>query len=383
MQRGYIRRHGNNWVLRYRAKVWKHGELKTIDQYHALAPVDRDHQPKQDGSAPEKVQALADIFLAPINAGTHRPQSADLVRTFLESFLAKKIGGSGEKLSNNSIRNYRASFQLVKEHLGDLELRKTRTPEINHILRMVQQSRPDLAHTTYRNLKTFLSSAFRDAVGHGLIDFNPVRDSVVVRGKPSDTYAYSLKETKAIVNALTDPIAKNAVMIFAFSGLRQEEVKGLMWGDWKTGWKDYAGDILDIQRAVVNGEVVTTKTLYSKAPVPIISLVKQTLTAHLKENTGDGFIFHGDTGAPIHLHNLVSRKISPVLEHAGIEWHGFHAFRRGLDTTLKDLGVDHSTRVDIMRHTPKNVTDRHYGKASLKRMRAALERVERKYKTLK
>jgi len=376
MQRGSIKEHGNWWVLKYRVKVVKNGQQESVDQYHKLAPVDREHQPKKDGSAPDKVQALADVFLAPINAGTHRPQSADLVLTFLESFLAKGIGGRGEKLSNSTIRNYRTSFELVKDHLGNLELRKARTPEINQILRSVQQAKPDLAHTTYRNLKTFLSSAFRDAVGGGLMDFNPVRDSVIIRGKPADTYAYSLKETKAIVHVLKSPVAKNAVMIFAFTGLRTEEVKGLR-------WEDYDGEVLDIKRAVVNGEVVPVKTLYSKAPVTVIDIVKKTLAAHRKQNGGDGYIFHGDTGEPMRFENLANREIKPVLKRAGIDWHGFHAFRRGLDTTLKEMGVDKSTRVDIMRHAPEDVTDRHYGKASLKRMRAALGRVEKKYKSLK
>jgi len=382
-QRGSIKQHGNWWVLKYRAKVIKDGEQKSIDQYHKLALIDRDHQPKQDGSAPEKVQALADVFLAPINLGTHRPQSADLVSTFLESFLKTGVGGRGEKLSNNTLRNYKVSFTLVKEHLGDLDLRKVKTPEVNQIFRSLKQTKPDLAHTTYRNVKNFLSSAFRDAVGHGLMDFNPVRDSIILRGKPSNTHAYTLKETKAIVNALSSPVAKNAVMIFAFTGLRTEEVKGLIWQDWKRGWKDYPGEVLDIQRAVVYGEVVDTKTLYSKAPVPVIGIVKKTLAAHLKVNSGENYVFHGDTGQPLRFENFARRDIIPYLKKAGIEWRGFHAFRRGLDTTLKDLGVDKSTRVDIMRHTPEDVTDKHYGKASLKRMREALEKVEAKYKRIK
>ena len=172
-------------------------------------------------------------------------------------------------------------------------------------------------------------------------------------------------------------------MIYAFTGLRSEEVKGLMWEDWKTGWKDYPGEVLDIQRAVVYGEVVETKTLYSKAPVPIIETVRKALQAHLKANSGEGYIFHGDTGQPLRFENFARRDIIPYLKKAGIEWHGFHAFRRGLDTTLKDLGVDKSTRVDIMRHTPEDVTDKHYGKASLKRMREALEKLETKYERIK
>jgi len=71
--------------------------------------------------------------------------------------------------------------------------------------------------------------------------------------------------------------------------------------------------------------------------------------------------------------------VRPELQKAGVEWHGLHAFRRGLNTTMKDLGIDKSTRVDIMRHVPRDVTDKYYGKSSLTQMRKALEKVEAKY----
>ena len=63
----------------------------------------------------------------------------------------------------------------------------------------------------------------------------------------------------------------------------------------------------------------------------------------------------------------------------GIKFHGFHAFRRGLNTVMKDMGIDYSLRADIMRHKPRNVTDKHYGRASIKQMRAVLEKVEAAY----
>lgn len=43
------------------------------------------------------------------------------------------------------------------------------------------------------------------------------------------------------------------------------------------------------------------------------------------------------------------------------------------------MGIDYSLRADIMRHKPRNVTDKHYGGASVKQMRAVLERIEAAY----
>jgi len=389
MQRGSIRQNGNFWLLKYRVRVIKNGKPKLVDQYHKLAPVDRQHQTE------ESVRPLADVFLAPFNTGDARPQSADQLVTYLETFLDKAIGGRGEKLSQNTVRSYRTSLELARPYLDGLELRKVRTPEINQILYKVRDAAGEesLANTTYRNLKNFLSSAFRKAVGDGLVDFNPVRDAVTIKGNPADTYAYSLKEIRAIMKTLTDMIAKNAVMIFSFTGLRKEEVKGLRWEDYKkfrmedfngkVVMEEFDGRILDIRRAVVEGEVLPVKTQYSKAPVPVIDIVKGTLAAHMKVNSGDGFMFHGDTGEPMRLENLATREIIPVLEKKGIVWHGWHAFRRGLSTTMNDMGVPYETIAHIMRHAPEHVTGRHYIKPSLKKMREALEQVEAKYKSLK
>lgn len=46
---------------------------------------------------------------------------------------------------------------------------------------------------------------------------------------------------------------------------------------------------------------------------------------------------------------------------------------------MKDLGIDYTLRADIMRHKPRTVTDLHYGRASMKQMRTALEKVEAVY----
>jgi integrase len=62
---------------------------------------------------------------------------------------------------------------------------------------------------------------------------------------------------------------------------------------------------------------------------------------------------------------------------------GFHALRRGLNTVMKDLGIDYSLRADIMRHKPRNVTDKPYERASVTQMGSALKKVEAAYKKTK
>jgi integrase len=255
-----------------------------------------------------------------------------------------------------------------------MELRKVRTPDINQIMRAVASQDEDerRAQTVYSNLKSFLSSAFRYAVGHGLIDSNPVRDAIIPEGEDSDTYAYPLAETHTIMQVVKKPMAKAAIMVATFTGLRMSEVKGLRWGD-------YDGKVLNVRRGIVEGIVGETKTKTSKAPVPVVNTLKKILAEHLRNNSGDGYIFHNEAGNPIDFGNLSQRDIEPMLEGTGVEWHGLHAFRRGLSSVLHDKSVDTLVIKHILRQSLKGVAEEHYIKPSLKRMRKALELVEKDY----
>jgi len=381
MQRGSIKQHGRNWVLKYRGEVTKNGLRIRKDLYKVLAPIDREHQPRQDGSAPDNVRALADMELAPVNAGLRAAHSVDSVLTFLETFLAKGEGGRGRKLAHTTQGNYKDMFKLVLPYLPNIELRQVRTPHIDRLLRAVAEADGEenrKAHTTYRNLKNFLSSAFRYAVRNGLIDFNPVRDAAIPEGNEADTYAYSLQEVHAIMQALKNapPVMRAALMVGAFTGLRMEEMKGLRWEDYDT-----KQGVLNIRRAVVDGRVVELKTKASKAPVPVVRIVQKVLAEHLRKNSGDGFIFHGETGEPLRFENIARRDIIPILKKKNVSWHGFHAFRRGLSTVLHNLDIPELRIKHILRHSisASDVTGKHYIKPSVEKNRKALERVATLY----
>ena len=93
-------------------------------------------------------------------------------------------------------------------------------------------------------------------------------------------------------------------------------------------------------------------------------------------------MFKTRNNTPLSMNNLLNDQILPVLtrcrscqkgtsKHVGAdheykrdkslpEWHGFHAFRRGLATNLHDLGVDDLTIQQILRHSDVSVTQRCY-----------------------
>ena len=198
-------------------------------------------------------------------------------------------------------------------------------------------------------------------------------------------YAYTLPDVKRLIGALKsrddsddwEHTMRTAFLIAFFTGLRMEEIKGLRWEDY-----DKAG-LLHVRRTVVNRQIVEdTKTKASKVPVVIVKTVVKELEAHRKRNSGGGFIFHQAYSAqvPIIFERIILEKVQPACREAGITFPvQMHAFRRGLNTAMKDAGIDYTLRADIMWHSPRNVTDKHYGRASIKQMRAALEKIEAAY----
>jgi hypothetical protein len=57
-------------------------------------------------------------------------------------------------------------------------------------------------------------------------------------------------------------------------------------------------------------------------------------------------------------------------------WHGFHAFRRGLATSLYDLGVDDFMIQQVLRQADVETTRRHYIKALPAQSVAAMAKLE-------
>jgi integrase len=362
MQRGSIEKRGNCWLLKYYEPVLIDGTVVKKQKAKKIATVSEKYYTK------ESVQHFADAILAPINAHT-QPESAQTVEAFLEYVYLQHVK---ETKKPTTIKSYEEMFRLVKPFLGDLQMRAVRTSDIDRLMKAVANEK-QRAHTTHRNLKSFLSGGFRYAKRTDVIRENPVRDSVVPRGKPrGETKAYTLEEIQQLLTVMPEP-ARTAVLVAAMTGLRVSEIKGLR-------WEDIVDDELQIRRSVAMGKVTDTKTLSSRAPVPLLPLVKKALQDHRKRTPGDGFIFHGNTGNPLRLENVLRRSVKPVLAEEGLEWYGWHAFRRGVATNLHMLGVDDKTIQNILRHSTVAVTQALYIKPVAKASSKAMKKLARAFK---
>ena len=160
--------------------------------------------------------------------------------------------------------------------------------------------------------------------------------------------------------------------VAAYTALRRGEIEGLRWEDWRE-------EGIWITRSKWNGYLLEPKTQASAAPVPVIPSLADRLRSYREYlgNPASGPMFPGvRDGKHVSLNNVLNREIKPALKLAGLPWHGWHAFRRGLATNLHDLGVDDKTIQAILRHSNVSVTQKCYIKSLPKQTKAAMSHFE-------
>jgi len=125
-----------------------------------------------------------------------------------------------------------------------------------------------------------------------------------------------------MLKALPEP-ASTLVAVAAFTGVRKGELRGLL-------WENYDGEQVLLSQSYWRGHALEPKTRQSKAPVPVIAQLARRLDWHrgLSGNPANGLMFPSPLGKPINLDALAADVIVPLLIKAGVQWHGWHAFRR-------------------------------------------------------
>jgi integrase len=138
-----------------------------------------------------------------------------------------------------------------------------------------------------------------------------------------------------MLKVLSEPGA-TAAAIAAFTGLRLGELRGLTWESFEPAQDEESLGWLNVTQSVWRNTVGDPKTAKSKAPAPVIPQLAQRLEAHRKRcgNPIAGPIFANSHGHSLDLSACYQRAMKDVLKRAGISWHGWHGFRRGLVSNL-------------------------------------------------
>ena len=346
-QTGYVFRKGSFWYLRYYDhEVQPDGTLTQVQRCRQLVEYGGEYRSKSS------VRILADEFLTPLNNGTVSPASSMTLNEFIEKRYLPFIEDQKER---STYSGYKNSFHLHIKKYGNLPIRDVRTLEIEDMLKEIAREF-NTAKTTIQHVKQFLSGAFRYAKRQGVLSTeNPVRDAVLPKCKETeDTHAYSLEDVLTMIRILPEP-ASTVVAMAAFTGLRKGELRGLT-------WESNTDNAIHVAKAVWRKHIKAPKTRASKSLVPVIELLATKLDVYRKlcDSPVSGWMFPNSVGNPRCLDELAREVIRPKIEEVGIEWHGWHAFRRGLATNLHRIGVPDKVIQAILRHSNVSVTQRCY-----------------------
>jgi integrase len=196
--------------------------------------------------------------------------------------------------------------------------------------------------------------------------------------KANPQHATSLDELSTILDALAVAaaqakgstadhlrIAKRAIALMFFCGLRPGEARGCE-------WKDYDGKHLLIRQAVWRTHIGTPKTQESVGKVPVSKHLKEILDA---DRQPEGYILAGArTGRPIHLPNLSRRYVWPALQKQKIAWYGWYAMRRGIGT-LATREESSLAAKGLLRHANVATTQQFYIKDVPEDTQRAVEKI--------
>jgi integrase len=385
-QIGYVYRRANWWVLRYRIEVPDGESVRTVQRAKRLTPVDAEHRTKAS------VIRLAEEALQRVNQQRHSSELAARMGDFVTRIYLPHVADQKRASTYHDYKN--RWNQYLADRCAGWWLREIRTCDVQRLLQEIAEERK-IGKATLRHIKALLSGIVNHARQQGFFDgANPVQGvSIPKCRRGGETYAYTLEEVMRIVSALPQPAA-TITATAAFTGLRRGELQGLL-------WENYNGKELRITRSIWFGIADEPKTPRSKAAVPVITPLREMLDA-FRTTCGSpptGPMFANSEGHPMCLNNLTNRCIQPRFEFCKQcgkprighnedhrfhrddtrrEWHGWHAFRRGLATNLYRLGVQDKVIQAILRHSNLTTTMNAYVKSvdadSVKAMKA-LEKV--------
>jgi integrase len=392
-QSGTTVRIGSYWCVRYADWRIEDGvRIRRQGLTHKLTAVLEEHRRLK--RAPKYVERLQGEFMETVNAATTRPEMCSTITQFVEG---NWLPFTREQDSPSTVTTYTYYWtHLLKPRCGSKLLRDYTTPQAEQMLHEIWRHHPEMRKATLQKLRSILSGIFKRAIGQGCrTGHNPIREVTPPKGLPSrETYAYTLLEIRQILGAMTDEVTRLLIALAGYVGLSKSEIAGLTWEAY-----DLATGEIKVMSGVVSGKRGDPKTKARKASVPLIPSVRELLDLYRLRlgNPTTGVMFATEVGTPIDLKNIFTRRIDPILNACAecgetrkkhrladheyrrreglVEWHGWHAFRRGLGSNLNDLGVLDLTIQKILRHSNVATTRKSYIHHREHQLTAAMEQL--------
>jgi integrase len=190
-----------------------------------------------------------------------------------------------------------------------------------------------------------------------------------VTKRQKETVVLTAEQFRDIVRRL--PPHVNMISItMACLGLRVSEALGLQWQD-----VDWQQKTVTIRRSAYRGTIDETKTVSSKAKLPLAPVLEELLIGWKGKSKSVWLFANPVTKMPYMSPSLQQRWIRPAGEAIDIEGLGFHSLRHSYRSWLDATGAAPGVTKDLMRHSAIATTFNVYGKALSPEKREANKRV--------
>lgn len=222
------------------------------------------------------------------------------------------------------------------------------------------------ARNTLRELRSSLSAVLGWAVSCGWLEKNPCHGVKLPHGtgRTITRNVLAPEQVTAIASKLEEPYS-TLVLFLAITGLRIGEAVGIQ-------WKDFDGEVLNVQRRIYEGKSDTLKTQKSKRSLPIPPALLKRIKALDRVSE---WVFSSQSGTPVNPGNALRRYVQPTAQQLGIKLSGWHDFRHTLATGLIQSGVSAKAVSEILGHANVGITLNTYTHPALESYRGPLNQM--------
>ncbi len=299
------------------------------------------------------------------------------VAQFLDRWLEDVIKPAG-KLRTYQSYEYHSRLH-IKPALGRVKLRQLQAPQVQRWCAELRKT--GLAPKTVRLAHGVLRSALEQAVQWRLVGENVARLVRPPRAQQAERKTLSAEQVRRLWQAAEGTRWRPLLVITAGTGLRQNEVLGLQWGD-----VDFERGTLTVQRQLQRDKTFRELKTNSRRPLDLAPSELAVLREHqrrqleLRRAMGDRWedhdlIFCTDRGRPLGWRN-VTREYTRFKRLAGLPAVSFHGLRHSNATIMAEAGVPLKVIQERLGHSDSRTTLGFYGHATRGMGREAAQKLE-------
>lgn len=331
-----------------------------------------------------KKKADAELWVADMrrarNSGdsTHASDPKLTVAEFLNKWLEDKYGPdetSTKRFYGNAIRIH------IIPKFGKVKANKLSSKAIENHLRDMAAN--NYGEGTVKSVRSTLSIAYNDAVRHGDLPRNPVKNVVMPNMHAKPTKPIPRKDWEKIyLKATEDPYMHARVEIGGIEGLRPGEALGLKWSD-----LDMETRTLNIERQAQRikgkGIVFTAVKQKEERPVLISEEAMRILLNHKRHQTlqkasweeDNDLLFPNSKGKPQD-EKADRKRFKKLCRDAWVKEYQVYQMRKTAFTNMATL-TDPRTLLDYTGHTNLSVVMKSYVFATNESMQRAVNELDK------